>query len=90
MSEYTPGPWTAYACDDFYQIQGRGAYVAEVFNRHEANARLIAAAPELYEALGDMMIFEDHEQYNPDDDPETRALKRARKALGLVVSQEVE
>ena len=52
MSEHTPGPWTATACDDFYRIQSQDAYVADVFNYREANARLIAAAPELYEALG--------------------------------------
>ncbi len=55
MSEHTPGPWTATACDDFYQIQGRGAYVAEVFNSHEANARLIEAAPDMLEALQDIL-----------------------------------
>lgn len=65
MNEYTPGPWNAkYAndgCGDI-GIVGDGGVVAECFHeireKNEranreciANARLIAAAPDLLEAL---------------------------------------
>ena len=61
MSEYTPGPWI-YDAGAFYakcQLNERGmtreSPIAEMLNGreddYEANARLIAAAPELLEAL---------------------------------------
>ena len=60
MSEYTPGPWI-YDAGAFYakcQLNERGmtreSPIAEMLNGreddYEANARLIAAAPELLEA----------------------------------------
>lgn len=65
MSKHTPGPWTFKrgARDDFHlpQLQrkdlttaivdAKGFYVAEIgLDRFNANARLIAAAPDLLEA----------------------------------------
>lgn len=60
-AQHTPGPWTAspaYECND-YCIHARGipwqlAYLAEHSRIEwplEANARLIAAAPEMLDAL---------------------------------------
>lgn len=64
MSEkFTPGPWTAEP------MVGRGAWVKGVTGewaalscgdtneRAQSNASLIAAAPELYEALEGFVIF---------------------------------
>lgn len=59
MSKHTPGPWVnrgPRSLYDDYQIWSRSyPDVARVSNEHDeetqANARLIAAAPELYEAL---------------------------------------
>ena len=63
-TEHTPGPWQAQdywiigCVEDSWDIMA-GAdtacpwRVAKVF-RSEANARLIAAAPEMYEALPDL------------------------------------
>lgn len=64
MSDFTPGPWVAgkeigYGQLNGIQIRdGRGyvaavvvADVTELYQSREANARLIAAAPALYEAL---------------------------------------
>lgn len=63
---YTPRPWTAGEADQFgdftIQREGKGLAIAAVTNgemrrlcgewgEHTANARLIAAAPELVEAL---------------------------------------
>ena len=45
--KFTPGPWKYV----HPQIMGEGIGIAEVKNRNmEANAALIASAPELYEA----------------------------------------
>ena len=61
MANHTPGPWHAVrANEDRFYIDGQGAPVlAWVFGdlpefrggKMEANADLIAAAPEMYEAL---------------------------------------
>ena len=50
----------------------------------EANAHLMATAKELLVALDAMMIFEPHEQYNEDGDPENVAIKQARQAIAKV------
>lgn len=56
MSKHTPGPWDVNEGDfGIYQLE-TSDQIAEVFSHHppaelEANARLIAAAPELLEAL---------------------------------------
>lgn len=54
MEKHTPGPWQAV--DDYgtWEIESASSAIATVnHNRpqHEANARIIAAAPELLEAL---------------------------------------
>ena len=61
MNKHTPGPWTHEGQGDITGIEdngfGRGpvdvcsVYLRTVEGRHEANARLIAAAPDLLEAL---------------------------------------
>lgn len=62
-AEFTPGPWTALGTDfdgfDIYRRApnepgGLGEHIAEIDHEDAtdiANARLIAAAPDLYEAL---------------------------------------
>lgn len=54
---HTPGPWTTYGHPaDGITIRARGCAVADVIPQRgadEANARLIAAAPDLLEALED-------------------------------------
>lgn len=57
-NEFTPGPWTAVTLDDagreiaFALVQaGSRLYMIGPENEHMPNARLIAAAPELLEAL---------------------------------------
>ena len=61
MNKHTPGPWTHEGQGDITGIEdngfGRGpvdvcsVYLRAVEGRHEANARLIAAAPDLLDAL---------------------------------------
>ncbi len=66
MSKHTPGPW--YIQDDL--IRGDYGYVADINGGliNEANARLIAAAPELlaalqiaHEEMVDLQPFEDED-----------------------------
>lgn len=60
MSSFTPGPWTVSKQGDDFNItyNEHGNWLATVFDdddpvsgRPEADARLIAAAPDLLEAL---------------------------------------
>lgn len=61
MSKHTPGPWTVEARSNrrgqhlppHITANGRGEIIATLgcFSTREANANLIAAAPELYGAL---------------------------------------
>ena len=60
MAEHTPGPWgcvhTSYHCHDYRLTQPNGTHLpfnapCNDHSEQRANARLIAAAPELLEAL---------------------------------------
>lgn len=74
-------------------IEGRSLVISEAFGRcaydvvlpAEANARLIAAAPELYEALkgllGGVLLTQKAEHY-PSDDPINKAIAALAKARG--------
>ncbi|WP_077961682.1 hypothetical protein [Ensifer adhaerens] len=76
MSKHTPGPWMARYDDrrDNYQIFGEGkdgmrpwlaiTKCESVPAQHEANARLIAAAPDLLAALNGVMHLLDGEAWD--------------------------
>jgi hypothetical protein len=52
-SAYTPGPWKWLNHSEIVVDDAHETFIAEVFDEHEewrANARLIAAAPELLKA----------------------------------------
>lgn len=49
MSKFTPGPWAVNTDESGYYIDKDDLEIAKVQNK--ANARLIAAAPEMYELL---------------------------------------
>ena len=62
MSHHTPGPWTVTASVCRIEVAGTGQLVAfasmpsqDTSDVGRANARLIAAAPEMFEALKDFM-----------------------------------
>lgn len=65
MSNFTQGPWVAKGgevCTEEYEADGMIMHdhicCCEVINGESANAKLIAAAPELFEALqGVMSMF---------------------------------
>lgn len=59
--KFTPGPWIALPnaprADDYWRVSDREDFVCQMFSERcefenaKANAHLIAAAPDLYEAL---------------------------------------
>ncbi|HQM23862.1 MAG TPA: hypothetical protein PK572_09580 [Kiritimatiellia bacterium] len=59
MSKHTPGPWEISGCTiipgTLYVYSKKGEYLAKVLHENDkkcqANARLIAAAPRMYELL---------------------------------------
>lgn len=85
---HTPGPWKV----DRPYIRGAGRAIASLESWHNevedaANARLIAAAPELFEALRDIYAALVIEEISAET--RARARLRARDALALVrVSEE--
>ena len=86
---HTPGPWKV----DRPYIRGAGRVIASLESgRNEgedaANARLIAAAPELFEALRDIYAALVIEEISAET--RTRARLRARDALALVRVDEGE
>jgi len=61
-TKWTPGPWVAYLGNKYMHVKSvDGSYVMEAQSTHggivrqHADANLIAAAPELYEALKDII-----------------------------------
>lgn len=82
-AQHTPGPWTARPEDNYRRAEvtwnERGDPIAEVFgpsrDQRQANARLIAAAPDLLKALRAVMGGQIGGQ--PDMDAERFRLARA-------------
>ena len=87
MAKFTPGPWRfKISTTPFYTrhyIYGdRGQGLAEVYTHDdgEANARLIAAAPAMYEALKSV-LFDCDNVYG--SAPLTDTIKQIHAALAL-------
>ena len=82
MSKHTPGPWQIYDCEFAVRVGIEGGNKTSVITlgakgddsgvwgetteQAEANARLIASAPELLEALKAAMAFIDSHVADPD------------------------
>jgi hypothetical protein len=80
MNKYTPGPWEASFGDDGAVISNGCVTVANIpldADRYSANARLIAAAPDLLAALE--LCERSLEERNTE--LETHAAKKAREAI---------
>jgi len=87
MSKHTPGPWVldnAEGGDWFRYVLAEDSQIGRVdlgnrgaISQHgEANARLIASAPEIYAALKDLVY-----QVQGPDQPAWLCLKDARAAI---------
>jgi hypothetical protein len=87
MSKHTPGPWHT-AGEQGVQIRSAKDQIAKVWtmrgNEWKANARLIAAAPELLEALKEIVDAADGagwEQLDP-------SFKKARAAIAKATGEQ--
>jgi len=100
---HTPGPWHCGNRDNWWRIYDEnGVYIAAAkdpspapnhkadgFDIEEANARLIAAAPDLLEALK-WLVYECNTNFIFADDvdgPEYAALEAARTAIAKAKGQ---
>jgi hypothetical protein len=95
VSGFTPGPWSITDRGDLFRIRNDndevvattddgGHPVDEIFDydTQRANARLIAAAPELYEALTRLLLVSnEYRQSLSPGMPETESEANARKLL---------
>ena len=96
--KHTPGPWAYRPSNSGHFIAGAGAnsgYLAEV--RHcrtnqdvKADARLIAAAPELLEALTDAVIDFDNWAAHEDNYPHEHLVVWAEKARAAIAKAKGE
>jgi len=60
MQKHTPGPWTLDQCNSGWALLANGQNItAEPFDATDADARLIAAAPEMKLAL--IRLLKEHD-----------------------------
>lgn len=84
-NQHTPGPWKHTGGFDRYEeiYSANGVNVAQMhsinFAQRKADARLIAAAPELLEALRVMVGFAESDDF--DGAPSLAALRNAQAAI---------
>ena len=70
MNKHTPGPWfSQYDDNGFYEIGSEAVSLRLAFtfgegDTDEANARLMAAAPDLLEALNAMVEYTSSQEYD--------------------------
>jgi hypothetical protein len=87
MTQFTPGPWSIEdeTHDTFMCIKGEHEYVCTMDQQkgpeQTANARLIAAAPSLYEAL---VLLVAHTEDALVDHANKEVFAAARRALSMV------
>jgi hypothetical protein len=88
MTEHTPGPWEISQEPPRWIIQAKGeigkkavAYMVGDFVKCAANARLIAAAPELMAALEDMLEFAANVHAGRNQSINYSGMDRARAAI---------
>ena len=86
MSKHTPGPWKADGVNVFAEADWHGTPVAAVSvvgkPAHKANARLIAAGPELLKACEfAVLALKDHIQYDDGESLERDAFNAAQAAI---------
>ena len=89
--KHTPGPWTIEREADRLLIRNRVGYFGDLLvggpnpdanAQNEANARLIAAAPDLLEAAKEMVLFYDEMIAAPEFPAEdTRWVQPLREAI---------
>ena len=91
MSAHTPGPWTIPARDSGVTVNASHGIVAEVYavdvgTTQQANAKLIAAAPDMAEALRNFIGFAKYhemEKANPRLQLQMLGMRAALAKAGL-------
>ena len=77
--KFTPGPWKFDKFDGMVVTKNGSQFVADVFTNLQADCDLIAAAPEMYEALSDICEMLKKDGSFPKTVPEIeKLLKKAR------------
>lgn len=88
-TKHTPGPWIVDPCQPYVVIPAaveteKGGYIAEAAGddcaQQQANARLMAAVPELLEALEELLHAPDPDEVE-DFTPLYRAITKAHAAI---------
>lgn len=83
MTQHTPGPWELVKQEDDFEIKHKVYFIGSVYDfnqfpENEANARLIAAAPDLLEALEYMIEEATSGQFS---NPSEEEIQKARAAI---------
>jgi hypothetical protein len=91
MSKHTPGPWTFYRESSWDRGESYGVkapaphyWVVPTLNINPADAHLIAAAPDLLEALKNLLWYVGQLEmlvYSADDAGEHEEVAKARAAI---------
>lgn len=96
MSKFTQGPWVAKGgevCTEDYEAEGQIMHdhicCCEVVNGESPNANLIAAAPELLEALQEMVAIVKKHTYPQPDKPSSTwgRMEAAEAAIAKALGQ---
>jgi hypothetical protein len=94
MSSFTPGPWNIFKGIWELEIEADGIAICDLCQRGDeeqelANARLIAAAPDLLEALEFMLsVFNETYPDVADDEEDREAWAKARAAIKKATGEE--
>jgi len=88
--KHTPGPWRHdyYGRYDDFIRDGEGNVIAHIganrsnVEENTANARLIAAAPQMYEALRAMIAHRQHDYLDNEIEPYAACVAAIEKAEG--------
>jgi hypothetical protein len=91
MSEYTPGPWVVGGATGLRNQVSIDPCVATAYGAGkevEANARLMAAAPDLLEALQDLFDADmEHVLMGDGKDDQVEAIAKARAAVAKALGK---
>ncbi len=94
-AKHTPGPWEIDSSRVHTSIEADGLHVAMVsygnvtMETHLANARLIAAAPELLEALVESLENWGDDAFDVEYPPQIEWAKRANSAIKAAMGRDI-
>jgi hypothetical protein len=87
MTQHTPGPWFANLSEETVTGADGNTVVYEL-NTNEADARLIASAPDLLEALQDLFGADmEHVLMGDGKDDQIEAIAKARAAIAKATGE---